>query len=92
MLGKEWGQEEEWAAGSVSPGRRWVAVPEASCWHPALGLVGGLADLKPRSGQKQPPFISVPEAKSSWTLIMSDISQFCFVFLNQAVGFLSTNE
>lgn len=41
-----------------------------------LGLVGGLASLKPGSEQKQPPFITVPEAKSSWTLITSDISQF----------------
>lgn len=81
MLGKEakleesGGRRKSGQAGSVSLGRRWAAVPEVHCWHPALGLVGGLASLKPWSEQKQLPFISVLEAKSSWTLNTSDISQ-----------------
>lgn len=56
--------------------------------------VDGLLETWVRAN-KQPPFITVPEAKSSWTLITSaSLSYIYFLTLpsKKAVGFLNTND
>lgn len=100
----EWGQVrgEQGAGGGV--GEKWASRKEVglqgqrhTAWHPALGLVGGLASLKPGSEQtNNPRFITVPEAKPSWTLIRSASLPSSIDFLTlsskKTVGFLNTNE
>lgn len=54
----------------------------SSVWQPALSYGGGLASWKPGvTGDKQPPFSTVPAAKSSWTLITSNPLPWCVYFL-----------
>ena len=66
----------------VQEGAQGSAARGSFIWHPALSCVGGLASLKPGvMRDKQPPFATVPEAKSSWTLITTNSPPWCIYFL-----------